>query len=504
MKSQMNRRQFLQTLAAGTAAGILTGCQAPFLKTLQADTSCDFPNIVFIMADDMGYGDPGCYGATKIKTPNIDRVARQGVRFTDAHTPSAVCTPTRYGVLTGRYCWRSRLKKGVLYSGHDPLLIEPDRLTVASLLKSKGYDTAAVGKWHVGLGLQERADFSKQLEPGPLALGFNYAFILPASHDIAPYCFVENGYVVGELTEQKKRITANQNKGLATKGWTEEKIAPEITKKAVKFIENHAKTNKNQPFFLYFTPAAPHLPNIPAEFMQGTSQAGDRGDHVQEFDWSVGQVLDTLDRLNLADNTLVIITSDNGGLPGDFKEGTDITNWPTYGHKTNDDLKGWKADIYDGGHRVSFVARWPGKIKPDSTSSELICLTDLTATCAAITKSSLPDNAAEDSYNVLPALLNQKLDKPIREAVVHHSLTGVFAIRQGKWKLIPALGSGGLTKPQTAEPNPGEPAGQLYDMENDPAETKNLWSQHPDVVERLTALLEKYKNQGHSRPLSAL
>ena len=469
----------------------------------KAENHAAFPNIIFIMADDMGYGDAGCYGATKIETPNIDRLAREGIRFTDAHTPSSVCTPSRYGVLTGRYCWRTNLKQGVLWSGYEPLLVESDRLTVASLLKNKGYDTAAIGKWHLGFGTQNPADFTKQLEPGPLALGFNYSFNLPASNDMSPWCFVENGYLVGELTEEKAPLNDCQQKGLMTKGWRDENVGPILTTKAVNFIENHVKSHKNQPFFLYFTPVAPHIPNKVADFEKGKSQAGDRGDHVQEFDWSVGKVLETLDRLGLNENTLVLVTSDNGAVPGDYRENLPITQWPTYGHKANDHLRGYKADIFEGGHRVPFVVRWPGRIKPASTSEEVVCLTDFMATCAAIVHTDLPDNAAEDSFNILPALLNQRLDKPIREAVVHHSLMGVFSIRQGKWKLIANRGSGGYSDPKFVDPEPGKPSGQLYDIENDPAETNDLWAKYPDMVERLTMLLEKYKQEGRSRRASA-
>lgn len=499
----LTRRNFMQTISAG-AAGLLLSSLAGCGRN-----SKDLPNIVFIMADDMGYGDVGCYGATKIRTPHMDALAEEGMRFTDAHTPSAVCTPTRYGVLTGRYCWRSKLKKEVLWSGYEALLINPQRMTVASMLKKNGYATAAVGKWHLGYGDREwtgdrytrhdgksGADYSKLLEPGPLALGFDFSFQVPASHDMEPYCFVENGYVVGELTEEKHPYHHQQREGLMIKGWEDKEIGPTLARKAVDFIDNHA--GNNNPFFLYFTPVAPHRPNVVADFMKGKSDAGERGDHVQEFDWAVGEVLNALERHGMKDNTLVIVTSDNGARPVG-RDGEEALE-PLFGHKSCGDYRGYKADIWDGGHRVIFIARWPGKIKPGSVSDEIICLTDLMATCASITGTELPGNAGEDSFNILPALLAEKKEKPIREAVVHHSFDGMFSIRQGDWKLVEGRGSGGFSEPRRFTPGPGEPRGQLYNVEEDYAETKNLYNENPEVVARLTALLEKYRTQGHSRP----
>ncbi len=498
MKSAVGRRDFLKFLGAGAAGLAIPGCMSG-IKDSSGKSGIDYPNIVFIMADDMGYGDVGCYGAEKIKTPNMDRLAAEGVRFTDAHTPSAVCTPTRYGVLTGRYCWRTKLKKGVLWSGYEALLIDSDRMTVASLLKSKGYATASVGKWHLGFGSEEfkgdwrvmhdgksGADYSKKLEPGPLALGFDYSFQFPASHDMQPYCFVENGYLVGELSVEKSPYHFQQRPGLMTKDWKDDEIGTKTTEKAVAFIENHTKKKGNQPFFMYLTPVAPHRPNIVADFVKGSSRAGVRGDHVQEFDWTVGEVMKTLDRLGLSDNTLIIATSDNGGQPvGRDGIGENRKIKTTFGHKSCGDLRGYKTNIWDGGHRVPFIARWPGKIKPGTTNNEIICLTDLIATAAAIVGAELPCNAAEDSYNVLPALLGEKLDKPIREATVHHDFYGRFAIRQGQWKLIVPLNDR-----QKLE---------LYDVEKDISETTDVAGQHVEIVRRLSELLKKYKREGRSR-----
>jgi len=461
------------------------------------------PNIIFIMADDMGYGDLGCYNKkSKIPTPNMDRLAKEGVRFTDAHSPSAVCTPTRYGVLTGRYCWRSRLKRGVL-GGYSPCLIDTRRMTVASLLKQHGYATACIGKWHLGLGTAKRTDFSKPLVPGPNALGFDYFFGISASLDMPPYCYIENDRVVKQPTEMVEAGEAGKDgwwrKGAIAPGFKHVQVMPDLTKKAVAYIDKHAKSSRNSPFFMYFALPAPHCPIAPAPFVKGRSQAGGYGDYVVEVDWTVGEVMKALERNRIAENTLVMVTSDNGS-PGRTKiKRAPYSIIEVYGHNPSGDLRGIKADIWDGGHREPFIARWPAKISAGTTSDELICLTDLLATCAAIVGTKLPGNAGEDSYNILPALLGRKTDIPIRQAVVHHSSIGMFAIRQGKWKLILGRGSGGFTKPNRVKPKPGEPKGQLYDLDKDPAESNNVWAEHPAIVQRLTNLLEKYKKQGHSR-----
>ena len=516
MKRRTNRREFLKNLGACAASLAIPGClnaaRRPTSKTPR-----DRPNIIFLMADDMGYGDLGCYGATQIPTPNIDRLAKQGIRFTDAHAPSALCTPTRYGVLTGRYCWRTRLKKGVIY-GHSKPLIEPNRMTVPSLLKQHGYTTACVGKWHLGFEwalkdkqkeIQEdgtNVDYAKPIKNGPLEFGFDYFFGIAASLDMPPYCFIENDHTVGIPSVEKHPYNTLQKKGLMPTGWKDENVGPTFTHKAIGFIENNLKHHPNRPFFLYLPVSAPHTPCTPPDFIKNKSTAGVRGDMVTEVDWTLGQLLETLDKHNLSDNTLVIVTSDNGaltvGLPSWQGEPPAKYDLVHHGHRPNGPLRGQKADIYDGGHREPFIARWPGRIKPNSTTNELTCLIDLMATCAAIIGAKLPDNAAEDSFNILPALLGKKLNKPIREALVHHSGKGMFSIRQGRWKLVLGRGSGGFSIPQHIEPQPHEPQGQLYDLVNDPAETCNVWAQHPQTVERLTKLLDKYKKTGRSRPLN--
>jgi arylsulfatase A len=505
MNGIMNRRDFVKAVGLSIGSLALPGCDR-VLKSSQSSSSERKPNIVFIMADDMGYGDLGCYNKkSKIPTPNVDALAAGGVRFTDAHSPSAVCTPTRYGVLTGRYCWRSRLKRGVL-NGYSPALIDSKRMTVAALLKQHGYATACIGKWHLGLGGEKKADFSKPLVPGPNDLGFDYFYGIPASLDMPPYCYVENDHPVGTPTLTIEAGKSNEDgwwrQGAISPGFKHVEVLPHLTKKAVAWIGDHARKTPNKPLFLYFPLPAPHCPIAPADFVKGRSDAGGYGDYVVEVDWAVGQVVRALERNGLADNTLIIVTSDNGSPARTKISRAPYSMIKIYGHHPNGELRGIKADIWDGGHREPFVARWPGKIPAGTVCDELICLTDLLATCAAIVAAELPDNAGEDSYNILPALLSQKRAGPIREAVVHHSGSGMFAIRQGKWKLELGLGSGGFSVPRSVTPKPGEPAGQLYNLEEDLSESRNLWNEHPEIVERLTNLLEKYKQQGYSRQLT--
>jgi arylsulfatase A-like enzyme len=498
----MSRRNFLKSVGLGTVSLALPGCLS---KLETAGDTARLPSIVFIMADDLGYGDVGCYNPeSKIPTPNIDRLAGQALRFTDAHSPSAVCTPTRYGVLTGRYCWRSRLRKGVL-GGFSKPLIEQHQLTVAELLKENGYRTACIGKWHLGVGWQtkddqllsgsreaEEVDFTKPLTDGPNQHGFDYSFVTAACSTVdPPYVFIENGKCTAVPMERMER------KGSAAKfasrpgpmvpGWSNEDVDPTYVKKTAEFIDRHRRMHKDKPFFVYLPLSAPHAPWLAPDFAKGKSKEGPRGDLVWLVDWCVGQVLTVLKELNLADSTLVIFTSDNGPRIG------------AKGHKSAGPWRGYKSHVWEGGHRVPFIARWPGKIKPNTTSDELICLTDLIATCAGIVGTDLPDDAGPDSCSVLPLLLGRKPAEPIRETLVSHSSRGVFAIRQGTWKLIfQTKGSGGWVDPRDrtklAPANPG----QLYNLADDPYETKDLWDQHPDIVDRLTNLIETMKMQGRS------
>jgi len=475
------------------------------------------PNIIFIMADDMGYGDVGCYNPeSKIPTPHMDRLAARGIRFRDAHSPSAVCTPTRYGVLTGRYCWRTRLKEGVI-GGYARPLIEKERPTLASILKHSGYHTACIGKWHVGLGFQDRngkptevegqIDFSRPITGGPAELGFDYAYYNAGCGTCAPpYGFIENRHFVDQSfslfdpseTGSLPSGGFAQSRGMMGESWVTRDADPLITEKACAYLEERA--HADVPFFLYLTPNAPHEPcqeRFVPDFARDMSAAGARGDLVWLFDWVVGQVIETLERSGQLDNTLLFVTSDNGALPGDFvlddqgrrlDSGTGRNEflYRGYGHKPNAAWRGFKAHIWEGGHRIPLIASWPAAMAAHTVSDELFCLTDIMATCASVAGVGLPDDAAEDGYDMLPALLGRKPgDRPIRDATIHHSSYGVFSIRQGRWKMVlNCQDSGGWPTPRGSHPKPGTP-GQLYDLVADPCETHNLWCERADIVRRL-------------------
>lgn len=468
-------------------------CKAAAMAPLAISAATARPNIVYILADDLGWGDLGCYNAKSlVPTPNADRLAREGMRFTDMHSPSAVCTPTRYGILTGRYCWRTKLKKGVLW-GYSPNLIEPGRMTVASLLKGQGYYTGGIGKWHLGLGTEEKADYSKPLHPAPVDHGFDSYYGIPASLDMDPYLYIENDHAVEQPTAhtegQKEPRGVFWRPGPIAPGLKMDDVLPTLTAKAENFLRDRAK-KPDAPFFLYFPLTGPHTPWVPKSEFRGKSKAGDYGDFVTQVDDTLGRVLRVLDETKLASNTLVIFTSDNGA---DWKP----QDKERFAHRANAHLRGMKADIWDAGHRIPFVVRWPGQVRAGSVSNELGCLTDLLATAAEITGARLPSNAGEDSYSLLPAF-KQMNKQPIREAIVHHSSEGMFAIRQGDWKLALGLGSGGFSEPKSVVAKDREPPGQLYNLKSDPSETNNVYAKHPDVVARLMVLLRKYQTQGFS------
>ncbi len=483
--TELNRRSFCRTLALAPAA----------YRTL-AGAAGSLPNIVFVLADDLGWGDLDSYNSfSAIPTPNANRLASEGIRFTDMHSPSAVCTPTRYGILTGRYCWRSRLKKGVLW-GYDPNLIEDGRMTLPGMLKSRGYYTAGFGKWHLGLGNRPKTDYTQPLRPGPLDHGFDYYFGIPASLDMDPYLYFENDKVVEQPTAHTDGSKSPRGvfwrPGPIAPHMKLEEVLPTVVDKAVGVIRERAKT-PSQPFFLYVALTGPHTPWLPLPKYRGRSRAGDYGDFVNEVDDMLGRIMQALDQTNQSGNTLLVFTSDNGA---DWK----IEDKARYAHRADGPWRGEKADIWDGGHRIPFLARWPGHIRPASVSNQLGCLTDFMSTAAGVTGVKLPRNAAEDSYDLLPALLGTAT-RPIRDAIVHHSNMGMFAIRQSNWKLELGLGSGGFSAPQTIEQAPGGPAGQLYDLSKDPDEKYNLYQKYPAVVDRLSTLLERYKKQGYSRPM---
>lgn len=457
------------------------------------------PNILYVLSDDLGYGDVSCLNPqSRIQTPRMDALAAQGRVFTDAHSNSAVCTPTRYGVLTGRYAWRGRLKKGVLW-GYSPPLIEPGRVTVPSFLQGQGYRTACVGKWHLGLGWAWPADktpsdgmvteepgidYSQALDGGAHTVGFDESFVLPASLDMPPYCYVHNGRVAQTPVAQSSDSPRPPfwRKGAQSPGFEHENCLLELTRRAEAFIDHHALENSEQPFFLYFATPSPHTPHAPRRPFQGSSEAGPYGDLVVEHDWSIGVLLDALERNGMAEDTLVVVTSDNGA----HMRGDDFDFERQYGHRSNHIYRGQKSDCWDGGHRVPFITRWPGQIPAGTQCHDSICLTDLLATAAELCGAKLPEGAGEDSVNMLPLLCGETREEP-RPPIVHHSIDGAFAIRQGHWKLILCRGSGGwsLREGET----PGHPRQQLYDMQADPEEQHNLIEAHPDIVAQLRQAL---------------
>lgn len=484
---RLDRREFCAGLSA---AALLLGRQG-FTKTLGGRKQ---PNIVYILADDMGWGDIDAYNLhSAVPTPAMNGFARESMRFTDMHASSAVCTPSRYSILTGRYCWRSRLKKGVL-GGYSPNLIEEGRMTVPSMLQQNGYYTAGVGKWHLGLGNEQKTDFTKPLVPGPVSHGFDYYFGIPASLDMAPYLYFENDHVVQQATVQdpgsKSPRGVTWRAGLRAPDFEISKVLPTLTEKAEDVIRQRAK-DQAKPFFLYFAMPSPHTPWVALPEFHGKSGAGDYGDYVAEVDAMVGKVLDTIKAAGLENDTLVIVTSDNGAYWGP----QDIERYP---HRANAGWRGEKADVWEAGHRIPFMVRWPGHITANSVSDETASLTDLMATLAALLEFNLPPDAGEDSFNDLPIWLGQK-HKPVRDTIIDHSNDGMFTIREGDWKLELGLGSGGFSLPRTVEPVPGGVQGQLYNLKDDPRELYNLWAAKPDIVEHLTKLLDKYKDSGHTR-----
>jgi arylsulfatase A-like enzyme len=466
------------------------------------------PSIVFILADDLGVGSVNSYhaGTNLVRTPSLDRLAREGRRFTDANTPSSVCSPTRYAVLTGRYCWRTPLKHEVLGVG-DPLWIETNRLTVASLVKRHGYQTAAIGKWHLGYGPAKPVNYTGTLRPGPQEVGFDYHFGVPSNHGDPTGIFVENEGVMGLRSTNlapfgKCYYGGKPFFGIDAPQREDESVMATLTAKAVGWIE---KLDRTRPFFLYFTPVAVHEPATPSARTKGTSGCGVYGDWIHELDLSVGRILEALDRLKLAENTLVIFTSDNGGVL--ISDGGTRPEAKAYeaGMRVSGPWRGRKHSIYEGGFRVPFLARWPGRIPAGTVCDETINLVDTLATTAAILGDKLPaaNAGAEDSFNVLPALLGEKIEKRLRPDMIVHSADGVFAIRQGPWKWI----EGQSTKPQPPKARAAEFRPQLYNLKNDPAETTDVSAQHPDVVKNLAALLDRYRDGGFSRelpPVSAM
>ena len=455
------------------------------------------PNIVIILSDDLGFGSLNSYGAGKhqIRTPNIDHLASEGRRFTDANAPSSVCTPARYGLLTGRYCWRTSLRHGVL-GITSPLHVETSRPTIASLLKSVGYRTAAIGKWHLGYGT-DRTDYTKPLDPGPLDIGFDHHFGVPQNHGDATGIYVRNRRTVGlrsgRVEAFGKTPYGRQFLGFDAPHRVDENVMGELTTEAVEWLR---KQDPETPFFLYFAPVAIHFPYTPSEATKGASGAGVYGDWIHELDLSVGRIVHALNELRLADDTLLVFTSDNGGVlltEGDRPEAQAYRA----GLRVNGKWRGRKHSIYEGGFRVPFIVRWPDKVPARTESAETISLVDMFATVAAVVGESLPPagEAAEDSFNVLPALLGRSSPRPLRPSMIVQSVDGNFAIRDGPWKYVEGKASPTVRRVS----RPDELGRQLYNLLEDPAERENQMGAHPSIAERLAGLLETHRRQGHSR-----
>ena len=459
------------------------------------------PNIVVILADDFGYGSVGAYGADPalVRTPHLDRLAREGRRFTSAYTPSSVCTPTRYALVTGRYCWRTPLNHGGVANTLDPLLIEPSRPTVASLLKKHGYATGFVGKWHLGYGTAPRVDYTKELKPGPLELGFDYQFAVPQNHNDITRVFVENHRVFGL---RSARLTPAPGKlGLDAPERDDPRTMGDLTDRAVDWLAQQA--GQPAPFFLYFAPVAVHELVTPSAGTTGTSKAGPYGDFIHDLDHSVGRILAALEDRNVLDRTLVIFTSDNGGVvnPGS-RTGANKTAMDA-GLAINGPLRGGKHDIWEGGFKVPFLVRWPGRVPAGTVSDTLIGVVDVFATIAAVVGETKLDRAttAPDSVNVLSAFTGPPSAAPLRRDLILQSANGVYAIRSGPWKWIEGipLAPPGKKAPAATGPKADQFRPRLVNLAADPGETQDVAAAHPDIAQRLAETLRTHRAQGFSR-----
>lgn len=487
--------------------------------------SVERPNIVIVLADDLGYGDPRCYNAeSKVPTPHVDRLAREGTRFTDAHSSASVCTPTRYALLTGRYAWRTALDRSVLWPW-DPPLLEDERVTLPELLREAGYDTACIGKWHLGWDwpldasssvtreidghswpaerreeIGARVNWDRPVKGGPLAHGFDHYF----GDDVPnfpPYVFLEDERVVARPTSTKPAEMFG-HAGPSVQNWDLSAVLPRLARHATAWIDERGRRDRprsRRPFFLYLPLTSPHTPIAPAAPFVGKSEAGPYGDFVHETDWVLGQVLQALDRNGFAENTLVVFTSDNGSPQ---RDGTDMSGpvgsvRERYGHDPSRPWRGLKSDAWEGGHRVPFVARWPGRVPKGRVSEEPFVQVDLYRTLANLVGQEVDAENGEDSFDISEPLFDRAGAEPARDHLVHHSGNGSFAIRAGEWKLIQGKGSGGFS---SWKPPAGAPPGQLYRLARDPGETRNVYRDHPEIVNELTALLDEIRNSGRSVP----
>ena len=471
-------------------------------------SAADRPNIIVILADDQGFGDLGANNPqSKIATPNLDALAKGGLRFTDGHTSSGVCTPTRYSLLTGRYHWRTRLQSGVL-GGFSPPLIAKDRLTVAGMLKQQGYATACFGKWHLGMSFpiagggyaDDGGDFSKSpknvaaidfagdIAGGPVDHGFDTFFGISASLDMPPFVWIKDR----RMTEIPSAIKTWLRTGPAGPKFEAVDVMPSVIDHSIAFIETHKKADPAKPFFIYIPLNAPHTPIVPTKEFQGTSGINPYADFVKQVDHDVGRLLASLEKQGLTENTLVIFTADNGCSPS-----ANITELQKASHEPSYIYRGHKADLYEGGHRVPFLVRWPAKVKP-GVSPALVGQIDFLATFADITGATVPAAMAEDSVSFLTVLRGDKLE--VRQGIVSQSINGSFAIRDGQWKLLLSAGSGGWSSPKPGAEEAGLPSVQLYDLSKDPSERKNLQAEFPERVAAMKAELEKIIARGRSTP----
>jgi arylsulfatase A-like enzyme len=494
-----NCKTVILALAIGCLSGLTMDAQA------QRAGANRKPNVVIILADDFGYGSTNLYGADPklVRTPNLDRLAKEGRRFTDANTTSSVCSPTRYALMTGRYAWRTSLKFGVL-PWSAPLHIETTRPNLAALFKKHGYQTAAIGKWHLGYGTG-KPDYTGALQPGPLELGFDYHFGLSVNHGDVTGVFIENHGVVGlrsaNVAPIEKPNYYNNSKflGLDAPQREDEEVMETLTDKSIGWM---AKRDKAKPFFLYFTPVAVHEPVTPSKRTAGSSAAGPYGDWIHELDRSVGRLLDALDKQGVTNETLILFTSDNGGVinRGNARLAAHTGRAQDAGLKINGALRMGKHSVFQGGFQVPYVVRWPGKVAAGSVSDEPLSLVDTFATLAALLGEKMPakEQAAEDSYNMLPAWLGRKTKAPLRPHVITHSADGTFAIRVGQWKWIEGREPGATAVGGRAV-RADEMKSQLYDLRADRAEQHDVVGQKPEVVDRLSALLRQIRQQGFSR-----
>jgi arylsulfatase A len=521
--NEMNRVPGLKGVLRSCRSKI--ACLGLFLASVSLGAK-SHPNIVFILADDLGYGDVGCYNPkSRIPTPNLDQLAKEGMLFTDAHSPSTVCTPTRYSVLTGRMAFRLNYK-GVFTGVGGPCLITPDRLTLPGMLRKKGYETAMFGKWHVGLTAFDKkgkpinrngldavrlVDYSRKLEGGPVDRGFDHFFgtaSCPTTDWL--YAYMEGDRIPVPPTRivdrgplPKHPYSRDNRPGMIAPDFDIEEVDMVFLKKSLEFLKRHKKEKPDKPFFLFHSMQAVHLPSFPGKDFKGKTDSGPHGDFIHEMDHVVGELTKALEKHDFADDTLIIFSSDNGPeVP------TVINMRKTHKHDGARPWRGVKRDNWEGGHRVPMLVRWPGKVKAGSVSDQTVCLTDVMATCAQIVGAKLPDDAAEDSFDLLPVFLG-KADKPVRNFTLHQTISLALAIRQGDWKYLDHKGSGGsnynwdgewgLKQYALPEKAPDAP-GQLYNLKDDPGETNNLYFKKPGIRKELKAKLDELKKSGRSAP----